>query len=109
MTEQEFVCAVLEEADCRLLLDVNNIYVNSVNHGYDPKTFLAAMPSERIAYLHIAGHYQQDEDLIIDTHGADIIDLSGNCWQSAIGCTGCIPPCWSGTLIFPKPESCVRS
>ncbi|MBO2604120.1 DUF692 domain-containing protein [Shewanella algae] len=83
MTEQEFVCAVLEEADCRLLLDVNNIYVNSVNHGYDPKTFLAAMPSERIAYLHIAGHYQQDEDLIIDTHGADIIDPV---WQLLAEC-----------------------
>lgn len=83
MTEQEFVCAVLEEADCRLLLDVNNIYVNSVNHGYDPKTFLAAMPSERIAYLHIAGHYQQDEDLIIDTHGADIID---SVWQLLAEC-----------------------
>ena len=83
MTEQEFVCAVLEEADCRLLLDVNNIYVNSVNHGYDPKTFLAAMPSERIAYLHIAGHYQQDEDLIIDTHGADIID---SVWQLLAAC-----------------------
>ncbi len=83
MTEQEFVCAVLEEADCRLLLDVNNIYVNSVNHGYDPKAFLAAMPSERIAYLHIAGHYQQDEDLIIDTHGADIINPV---WQLLAEC-----------------------
>ncbi|BCV66156.1 HvfB family MNIO-type RiPP peptide maturase [Shewanella carassii] len=83
MTEQEFVCAVLEEADCRLLLDVNNIYVNSVNHGYDPAAFLAAMPSERIAYLHIAGHYQQDRDLIIDTHGADIIDPV---WQLLAEC-----------------------
>lgn len=83
MTEQEFVCTVLEEADCRLLLDVNNIYVNSVNHGYDPAAFLAAMPSERIAYLHIAGHYQQDEDLIIDTHGADIIDPV---WQLLAEC-----------------------
>lgn len=83
MTEQEFVCAVLEEADCRLLLDVNNIYVNSINHGYDPAAFLAAMPSERIAYLHIAGHYQQDRDLIIDTHGADIIDPV---WQLLAEC-----------------------
>lgn len=74
MTELEFVNAVLEEADCKLLLDVNNIYVNSVNHQYDAKAFLAAMPTERIAYLHIAGHYQQAEDLIIDTHGADIND-----------------------------------
>lgn len=72
MLEQEFVTAVLEEADCKLLLDVNNIYVNSINHCYDAGAFLRAMPSDRIAYLHIAGHYQQTEDLLIDTHGADI-------------------------------------
>lgn len=74
MTEQEFVTAVLEEADCKLLLDVNNIYVNSINHRYDANAFLRAMPRDRIAYLHIAGHYQQAEDLLIDTHGADIND-----------------------------------
>ncbi|WP_434929978.1 HvfB family MNIO-type RiPP peptide maturase [Shewanella sp. HL-SH5] len=74
MTELAFVNAVLTEADCKLLLDVNNIYVNSVNHQYDANAFLAAMPTERIAYLHIAGHYQEDIDLMVDTHGADIID-----------------------------------
>mgnify|MGYP000356536007 CR=1 FL=1 len=75
MSEIEFIRAVLEEADCPLLLDVNNIYVNSINHGeYSPAEFLQAMPAERIAYLHIAGHYNEAEDLIIDTHGADIID-----------------------------------
>ncbi|QYJ77543.1 HvfB family MNIO-type RiPP peptide maturase [Shewanella acanthi] len=72
LTELEFVKAVLDEANCRLLLDVNNIYVNSVNHQYDASAFLKAMPSERIAYLHIAGHYQQAEDLLIDTHGSEI-------------------------------------
>jgi uncharacterized protein (UPF0276 family) len=74
MSEQAFVNAVLSEADCKLLLDVNNIYVNSINHNYNATEFLAAMPTERIAYLHIAGHYQEDVDLMIDTHGADIID-----------------------------------
>ena len=74
MTEQEFLLAVLEEADCDLLLDVNNIYVNSVNHGYDAETFLKAMPAERIMYLHIAGHYNEAEDLIVDTHGAAVVD-----------------------------------
>jgi uncharacterized protein (UPF0276 family) len=57
-----------------LLLDINNIYVNSVNHGYDPGEFLRQLPGERIAYGHIAGHYQEAEDLIVDTHGADIVD-----------------------------------
>ena len=74
MTELEFTLAVLQQADCQLLLDVNNIYVNSVNHGYDASTFLAAMPSARIAYYHIAGHYREAEDLLIDTHGSAVIE-----------------------------------
>ena len=73
MSEIEFINAVLEEADCDLLLDVNNIYVNSVNHRYDPYEFLRALPGERIAYGHIAGHFNEAEDLVIDTHGADVI------------------------------------
>lgn len=74
LTELEFLKAVIEEADCDMLLDVNNIYVNSVNHRYDAKAFLKALPGERIAYGHIAGHYDEAEDLIVDTHGADVID-----------------------------------
>lgn len=74
MSEIDFLNAVLEEADCDLLLDVNNIYVNSVNHGYDAAEFLAALPAHRIAYGHIAGHYAEDAELIVDTHGADVID-----------------------------------
>ena len=73
MSELEFIKAVLDEADCLLHLDVNNIYVNSVNHGYDPVAFLQALPGERIAYIHTAGHYQEAEDLLVDTHGADVI------------------------------------
>lgn len=73
MAEIDFIQAVLEEADCDLLLDVNNIYVNSINHGYDADSYLQALPAKRIAYAHIAGHYQEAEDLIIDTHGADVI------------------------------------
>ncbi len=74
MSEQEFLLAVLDEADCRLLLDVNNIYVNSVNHRYDAEAFLRSMPPERVMYLHIAGHFNEAEDLIVDTHGADVVD-----------------------------------
>ncbi len=83
MTELEFVNAVLSEADCKLLLDVNNIYVNSVNHHYDPSQFLRAMPTERIAYVHIAGHYEEAKDLIVDTHGADIVSPV---WQLLQAC-----------------------
>lgn len=72
MTEIDFLNAVLTEADCDLLLDVNNIYVNSINHGYDPSAFLARVPGERIAYIHIAGHYDEAPDLKVDTHGAAV-------------------------------------
>ncbi len=74
MEEIDFILAVLEKADCDLLLDINNIYVNSVNHCYDAETFLNAIPADRISYFHIAGHFPEDSDLIIDSHGADVID-----------------------------------
>jgi uncharacterized protein (UPF0276 family) len=74
LSELEFISAVLEEADCLLHLDVNNIYVNSINHRYDPVAFLHALPGERISYIHTAGHYKEAEDLLVDTHGADVID-----------------------------------
>lgn len=74
MSESEFINAVIEKADCDLLLDVNNIYVNSINHSYDAIEYLLSLPSERIAYAHIAGHYVEAEDLRVDTHGADVID-----------------------------------
>ena len=74
MEEIAFIQAVLEEADCLLHLDINNIYVNSINHGYNAEQFLKALPGERIAYAHIAGHYVEAEDLRVDTHGADVID-----------------------------------
>ncbi len=74
MTEIDFINAVLAEADCQLLLDVNNIYVNSINHRYDAEAFLHALPAERVAYFHTAGHYVEAEDLRIDTHGAPVCD-----------------------------------
>jgi uncharacterized protein (UPF0276 family) len=74
MSEIEFINAVLEEADCDLLLDVNNIYVNSINHRYDPMEFLARLPGERIAYGHVAGHYDEAKDLRVDTHGSAVVD-----------------------------------
>lgn len=74
MGEADFVRAVLEEADCDLHLDVNNVYVNSVNHGFDARAYIAAMPAERVVYMHMAGHYYEAGDFIIDSHGADVID-----------------------------------
>lgn len=74
MDEIDFINAVLREADCDLLLDVNNIVVNATNHGYDASTFLRALPGERVAYIHVAGHYDEAADLKVDTHGAAVSD-----------------------------------
>ncbi|MES2908857.1 MAG: DUF692 domain-containing protein [Pseudomonadota bacterium] len=72
MSELDFVCQVLEKADCDLLLDVNNIFVNSINHGFNADSYLRSLPAQRIRYAHIAGHFVEAEDLRIDTHGDDV-------------------------------------
>ena len=74
MGEVDFINAVITEADCLLHLDINNIYVNSVNFGFDPHQFLRGIPGERIIYSHMAGHYQQTPSLLVDTHGENVID-----------------------------------
>lgn len=74
MDEITFLNAVLTEADCDLHLDINNIYVNSVNFGFDGHDFLRQIPRERIVYSHIAGHLQVSTDVLVDTHGEAIID-----------------------------------
>ncbi|WP_444945059.1 DUF692 domain-containing protein [Microbulbifer sp. ZKSA006] len=91
MSELAFLTAVLQEADCDLLLDVNNIYVNSINHRYDPLEFLSALPTERIRYAHIAGHYDEAEDLKVDTHGAAVIDPVWELLERAYEIHGVVP------------------
>ncbi|GMR18095.1 MAG: DUF692 domain-containing protein [Gammaproteobacteria bacterium] len=91
MTEIDFINAVLDEADCDLLLDVNNIYVNSINHRYDAEAFLKSLPAERITYFHIAGHYQEAEDLLVDTHGAAVINTVWDLLDKAYQHFGIVP------------------
>lgn len=74
MTEAEFVNEIVTRADCKLLLDVNNVYVNAFNHKYDAKNYIETLPLDKVEYIHMAGHLQVSENLIIDTHGQDIID-----------------------------------
>lgn len=78
LQETDFINAVLIQADCDLLLDVNNVFVNAANHGYDARAFIAAMPGERIACYHVAGHFDEAGDLKIDTHGMPVI---GDVWE----------------------------
>ena len=73
MTEAAFVAELCERADCGLLLDVNNVYVNAQNHGYDARAFIDAMPHDRVVQIHMAGHHDRG-DVIIDTHGAKAVD-----------------------------------
>lgn len=74
LSEIEFITAILEEADCELLLDVNNVYVNGFNHQYNANSFIERLPLERVSYIHMAGHEKVSDTLIIDTHGEAIID-----------------------------------
>ncbi|TXI09545.1 MAG: DUF692 domain-containing protein [Rhizobium sp.] len=91
MSEIEFIRAVIDRADCDLLLDVNNIYVNSINHRYDPVKFLDALPGDRVRYIHVAGHYEEAEDLRVDTHGSDVIDPVWSLLDRAYEKFGVIP------------------
>lgn len=72
MDEADFINAVLDEADCDLLLDINNVHVNAHNHGYDAHAFLSRLPSARIASYHVAGHHDEPDALKIDTHGMPV-------------------------------------
>lgn len=101
MSESDFINAVINEADCDLLLDVNNIYVNSINHGYDPYQFLQALPLQRARYIHIAGHYVEAEDLRVDTHGADVIDPVWQLLQAAYQHCGPLPTLLERDFNFP--------
>jgi uncharacterized protein len=91
LSELDFINAVLQEADCDLLLDINNIYVNSINHAYDAGEFLYGLPAERVVYFHVAGHYEEAEDLRIDTHGAPVIDPVWQLLEQAYQHFGAVP------------------
>ena len=105
LSELAFINAVIEEADCSLLLDVNNIYVNSVNFGYDPLAFLRGLPGERIVYVHIAGHYREADDLCIDTHGARVIAPVWRLLAEAYALYGPLPTVLERDYNFPPvPE-----
>ena len=104
MSEQEFLLAVLEEADCDLMLDINNIVVNSINHRYDASEFLNSMPAERIRYFHLAGHYVEAEDLRIDTHGTPVDDQAWRLLEEAYSQFGPVPTLLERDFNFPPMQ-----
>jgi uncharacterized protein (UPF0276 family) len=108
MEEIEFFNAVVRESDCKVLLDLNNIYVNSINHQYDAETFLKSLPGDRIAYAHIAGHYVEAEDFLVDTHGADIIDPVWKLLGRAYELYGVFPTLLERDFNIPALEELVK-
>jgi len=101
MSEADFLLAVLEEADCDLMLDINNIVVNSINHRYDPHEFLHKMPAKRIRYFHQAGHLVEAEDLRIDTHGAAVDEQAWKLLADAYEHFGPVPTLLERDFNFP--------
>jgi uncharacterized protein (UPF0276 family) len=108
MEEIDFLKAVIDESDCRLLLDVNNVFVNSINHGFDAKDYLRKIPTDRISYLHIAGHYEEAKDLLVDTHGTtvkqDVWDLLDFTYQQH----GVIPTLLERDFNIPSVAELIR-
>jgi uncharacterized protein len=104
MSEADFILAVLDEAECDLMLDINNIVVNSINHRYDAHDFMLRMPAERIRYFHLAGHYVEAEDLRIDTHGAAVGDQAWALLADAYAHFGVVPTLLERDFNFPPIE-----
>jgi uncharacterized protein (UPF0276 family) len=104
MTEVEFLLAVLDESDCDLMLDINNIVVNSINHGYDKHEFLRQMPAQRLRYFHQAGHYIEAPDLRVDTHGAPVGDEAWQLLQDAYEHFGPVPTLLERDFNFPPVD-----
>jgi hypothetical protein len=90
MREWEFVSAIAEEADCDLLVDINNIYVSSRNHGFDPVRYLRALPPGRVGQFHLAGHSDYG-DYCIDTHDHPVCDAVWELYREAVRLFGDIP------------------
>ena len=108
MSEIDFFNAVVEAADCDVLIDINNIYVNSINHGYDAESFLRAVPGHRIAYAHIAGHFVEAEDFLVDTHGAEVIDPVWQLLDKAYELFGVFPTLLERDFNIPSLETLVK-
>jgi uncharacterized protein (UPF0276 family) len=104
MSEAEFTLAVLQEADCDLMLDINNIVVNSINHRYDAHEFMLQMPAERIRYFHLAGHYVEAEDLRIDTHGSAVDEQAWQLLADAYAHFGVVPTLLERDFNFPPVQ-----
>lgn len=108
MSEVDFVKTVLKEADCDLHLDINNVYVNSVNFGFDPFHYLDNIPAERVVYSHIAGHLQVEDNLLVDTHGETVIHPVWDLLDSAYQKFGVFPTLLERDTNIPSLSECMH-
>lgn len=104
MDEATFISSIVKESGCKLLLDVNNVYVNSFNHKYDAHEFIKKLPLDRVAYIHMAGHLQVEEDLIIDTHAENIIDPVFDLFEYTLNYLKPVPVLLERDYNFPEFE-----
>jgi len=107
INELDFVNNVIRESDCDLLLDVNNIYVNSVNFGYDPYEFISGIDTECVKYMHIAGHYKESEELLVDSHGSGVADSVWDLLSFAYERFGVQPTLLERDFNFPTIETLI--
>lgn len=112
LKEEEFISEIVRKSGCDLHLDINNVYVNSQNFGFDPISYLKALPLDKVRYMHIAGHYLEDDGTIVDTHGADVIDpvwrLLETSYELLPSSPDCYPICLERDFNFNGIESLVR-
>jgi uncharacterized protein (UPF0276 family) len=104
MNEVEFISAIVKESGCNMLLDVNNVYVNSFNHQYEPKEFIKKLPLDKVAYIHMAGHEQISDTLIIDTHGQAVIDSVFELFDYTVGLVKPVPVLLERDFNIPELE-----
>ena len=107
MDEADFLRAVLEGSGASLLLDVNNVYVNARNHGFDARSFIDRLPLDRVIQIHVAGHLTGDDGLRIDTHGEDVCDDVYDLLEHTLRKTGPVPVLLERDQNFPSFERLV--
>lgn len=110
MAEEAFICEIVQKSGCFLHLDVNNVYVNSQNFAFDPFSYIKALPLDKLGYVHVAGHYTESDGLIIDTHGADVIDPVWQLLQETYSLIpdSMIPTCLERDFNYPGLNALMR-
>ncbi len=101
MSELDFLLEVVRLSDCKILLDVNNVFVNSTNHGFNAEHYIKSIPSDKIEYLHIAGHFDEAPDLLVDTHGASVKSQVWELLKHTYSCHGVLPTLLERDFNFP--------